>query len=791
MALSLAVLTANGILMRRFFPPAPPAVAEKAEEAAKLADENGEEAQADLAGANDKKGPAGQLGDAGTPGESNKQPKAEAAAAADESEKPEDDELTVEPKLEYVTLGSVDEKSPFRMLATLTNYGAAVRRIELSSQRFLDMHDASGYLGHLELIAPENDDKGLVVQAVGGGTPAEVAGLKVGDRLIAAGTKETTPIESANGLVKLLAKTKPGRALTLIVERDGKQETLTAELGRRPVDVIRPEGENVVLTGHQLPPGFIEPPSLETSFEAVGKKKASTPDAEIRDAALRGVNWKIVDRGVDFVTFERTLPKVGLAMRKKFTLAKVAEKDQKNPNAPDYHLTLELTVENRSTTKAQTVAYRLDGPNGLPVEGWWWLGSASRAGGMREIVGRYFGADVQRQTAIAIASGKAKEFEGSALAYMGVDTQYFCVMLLPEAEAGADGESWISAVAPVLVGPKPAARSGLEFLANVTPRLYSKSLELAPGTSVTHSYQVFAGPKAPALLAQYKAGGDPAYSISGVCYYGWFGGIAKLMLAILHTFYDLVGNYGLAIIMLTVLVRGAMYPISRGQAKSMAKMQALKPEMDRIKEKYKGDQQKQAQLMQELYRKHQVNPLAGCLPIFLQLPVFVGLYRGLSVDVELRLQPLLGNLVRWCSNLAAPDMLWNWSSIMPDSVNSGQGFFGLGPYLNVLPLVCIGLYLLQQKVLMPPPANEQAAMQASMMKWMMIVFGILFYKVPSGLCLYMITTTLWSIGERLLIPPPTAPGSEPAEVGNAAKRIASGTSSNGAPAGKAKSKKRK
>jgi YidC/Oxa1 family membrane protein insertase len=188
----------------------------------------------------------------------------------------------------------------------------------------------------------------------------------------------------------------------------------------------------------------------------------------------------------------------------------------------------------------------------------------------------------------------------------------------------------------------------------------------------------------------------------------------------------------------------------------MAKMTQLKPEMERIKEKFKGDQQKQAQAMQQLYRKHNVNPLAGCLPALIQLPVFVGLWRGLAVDVELRQAALFGQGVQWCSNLAGPDMFWNWSKIMPAMITRGEGFFGLGPYLNLLPLVTVGLFLWQQKMFMPEPANEQAAMQQKIMKYMMVLMGILFYKVPSGLCLYSIASSLWGIGERKLFPPPAA-----------------------------------
>jgi YidC/Oxa1 family membrane protein insertase len=214
--------------------------------------------------------------------------------------------------------------------------------------------------------------------------------------------------------------------------------------------------------------------------------------------------------------------------------------------------------------------------------------------------------------------------------------------------------------------------------------------------------------------------------------------------------------------------------------------------MDRIKEKYKGDQQKQAQAMQQLYRKHNVNPLGGCLPALIQLPIFIGLYRGLAVDVELRGSALFSENIRWCSNLAAPDMLYDWSGWMPRLFVDY-----LGPYLNVLPLVTIGLFLLQQQMFMPEPTNEQAAMQQKIMKYMMVFMGFLFYKVPSGLCLYFIASSLWGIVERKMIPPPTPidplaagadlPPSKPRQSGGTLPEKRS--SKNGAGGGKPKRRK--
>jgi YidC/Oxa1 family membrane protein insertase len=200
-----------------------------------------------------------------------------------------------------------------------------------------------------------------------------------------------------------------------------------------------------------------------------------------------------------------------------------------------------------------------------------------------------------------------------------------------------------------------------------------------------------------------------------------------------------------------------------------------------------------------------MDQLGGCLPLFLQLPIFIGLYRALMVDVELRQSPLFGQAIRWCSDLAAPDMLWNWSIIMPDFITSGQGIFGLGPYLNVLPLVTVALFLLTQKMAMSPPTNEQEAMQQKMMKYMTIFMGVMFYKVASGLCLYFIVSSLWGIAERKLLPKPKpadTPASGATHFGGGKKRPDGGSkkgpdgdgskaSPNGSPSTKKSKAKRK
>jgi YidC/Oxa1 family membrane protein insertase len=134
------------------------------------------------------------------------------------------------------------------------------------------------------------------------------------------------------------------------------------------------------------------------------------------------------------------------------------------------------------------------------------------------------------------------------------------------------------------------------------------------------------------------------------------------------------------------------------------------------------------------------------------MPVFIGLYRSLMVDIELRDAPLISSAVRWCSNLAAPDMLFNWSPFMPGFILNGPGIFWLGPFFNILPILTIILFIWQQKKFMPPAADEQAAMQQKVMQYMMIFMGILFFKVASGLCMYFIASSLWSLAERKFLP---------------------------------------
>jgi YidC/Oxa1 family membrane protein insertase len=433
------------------------------------------------------------------------------------------------------------------------------------------------------------------------------------------------------------------------------------------------------------------------------------------------------------------------------------------------------------------MAYRLDGPTGLTTEGWWystkispnWRGGA----GVRDIV---VGAmHPTRDDALehyllgcpSIVEGEQGSWVDAAspLQYIGVDGSFFSAVLIPK--KSQPRETWLVDSRAFIAGkiPEDAYR---KRLTNVSCRLVSKPVTLAPGgPPLVHAYDVFIGPKRPTLLAAYA----PPLGLNRLIEYGWFGAVARAMLGLLHLNYSLVGNYGLAIIMLTVIVRSCLFPLSRRQALSAQRMQALQPEMKRLAELYKNDAQKRAQAQQELFRKHNIHPLGGCLPALIQLPIFLGLYRCVSTDVELRQAPLLSESIRWAADLSAPDMFWRWDHLLPAYFAGETGW--LGPYLNLLPLVTVGLFLWQQKMFMPPPADEQAAMNAKVMQWMTVVMGVMFFKVPSGLCVYFIASSLWSIAERKLLPktipgPPTGAAITPPAVAGDAPN-ANGTASSG------------
>ena len=314
------------------------------------------------------------------------------------------------------------------------------------------------------------------------------------------------------------------------------------------------------------------------------------------------------------------------------------------------------------------------------------------------------------------------------------------------------------------------------FVTDATVRLSTDEITLGD-IPVTHSFVLYNGPAKPGLLSQFHGASavDPKV-ISGYtgdlrldtivdypsAFGAWFlcGGFSKVVIlctnflhGVLGTIHYIVPSYGLDIILLTVLVRLLMFPFTRGQAISSMRMQALAPELKDLQAKYGNDRQKMAQAQMELYRKNGINPLSGCLPMLLQMPVMMGLYFALQESVFFRLAPVE---FTWIRNLAAPDMLLEWGDRVPwvSRPSDYGGFIYLGPCLNLLPLFAMSLMVIQQKLFMPPPTSDEMKQQQDMMMVMSVVMSVMFYRVPSGLCLYFIVSSVWGLAERQFLPKP-------------------------------------
>jgi len=673
----------------------------------------------------------------------------------DEEPQPEEPVPVVEPTEiphRWITLGSADQNDPYRMLITLTSRGAAIERIELNGPRYLELDDRAGYIGNLvsdeTLIDKSLTGKGCPVQVVAPGTPAAKAGLKPGDLIVeVAGTK----ITGVGRFRKAMQATRPKRPLKLTIVREGEPQrlTLNAVPTRRPLQLIRPEGDDplsLLLTLQRFDDEVLEPEEGEPIVDVGG---------ELNGIDLWKGNWEVSARSETAVEFRRVVPRrdgegSALEIVKRYSLQKVPLEKLGDDDHKAYHLFFEVKVRNVGR-KAHQVAYQLDGPTGLPSEGAWYANKAGRtwsAAGLRDVAVSFDRQTPSLITCANIAKGKVDNpWQDQSITFIGVDAQYFSAVMIPTKANPAD--IWFAKSQPLRVGPVDAK---LLKVTNTSCRVISNSHELQPGQQIAHRFTVFAGPKVPDLLANYQ--------LDELVYYGWFTILAKPMVSILHVFNSVVFNYGLAIIMLTVLVRGCMFPLSRKQALGAQKMQELQPEIKKLQEKYKNDMEGRTKAQQDLFRKHNYNPLSGCLVLFFQLPIFIALYRALMVDIELRQAPLISQSVRWCSNLAAPDMLYRWEW-MPEFIRGGIGIFGLGPYFNLLPILTIGLFIMQQKMFMPPPTDEQSAMQQKMMKYMMVFMGLIFFKVASGLCIYFIASSLWGLAERKLLPKTTPAASGP------------------------------
>ena len=259
----------------------------------------------------------------------------------------------------------------------------------------------------------------------------------------------------------------------------------------------------------------------------------------------------------------------------------------------------------------------------------------------------------------------------------------------------------------------------------VTIDLLAQLDTLDPAAGKTYEYSLFYGPKKLTLL------NEVGYNLGKIVNFGWFDVIAKPMLYLLNWFYSIVHNYGVAIILVTIILKAIFWPITQKGLKSMKNMQKLQPKVVKLKEKYKNDPTRMNQEMMSLYKTYKVNPLGGCLPMVLQIPVFFALYKVLLQSIELRHAPFM----LWINDLSAPDRLYLGFDI---------------PYLGGLPVLTLlmGASMFLQQKMTPTTADPT---QAKIMMFLPLIFTVMFVNFASGLVLYWFINNLLSIFQQYLI----------------------------------------
>ena len=328
--------------------------------------------------------------------------------------------------------------------------------------------------------------------------------------------------------------------------------------------------------------------------------------------------------------------------------------------------------------------------------------------------------------------------------YIGLKNRYFSSLLAPR-DFGGIIKIGVLRFTPETIIPDSAANE------NLLTWVKTRTETVAANESVSFELTLYTGPTDADVFAyaseegQRVVGIEPSFSNTVV--YGWNWSVvqffASMMNSVLGVIHSIIGNWGFSIILLTCIVKTLLHPLQRKQMVSMHRMQQIQPMVKKIQQKYKNDtsqegKQKMSMETMGLYRDYGVNPLAGCLPLFVQLPMFIALYGVLSAAFAIRQAPFF----LWINDLSGPDTLIE---------NIGFAIPFIGSSLNILPLLYMLLSILHMR-LSPKPVDEQQQQQQKMMMFMMpIMFFFLFYNMPSGLVLYFVTSTLYMAVETWII----------------------------------------
>jgi YidC/Oxa1 family membrane protein insertase len=323
----------------------------------------------------------------------------------------------------------------------------------------------------------------------------------------------------------------------------------------------------------------------------------------------------------------------------------------------------------------------------------------------------YSGNNAQYQDAMIADQNKnshlnpRKNQEFANIKFIGLRDRYFCAIIEPESQHYTGYTKKIDA---------QDAEIGL----------ISQPITLNPGQQLTEKFHIYLGPQQLKLINSV----NPNWS--AIIHFGTFDIIAQVLLQVLDFLNKLFHNWGWSIVALSILVYLVLFPLSLKQMRSMKEMQAVQPKVEALRKLYKDNPQKLNKEIMELYREHKVNPFGGCLPLLLQMPIFFALYQALMRSVALK-----GASFLWIKDLSEPDRLFLLPNALPI----------LGNEINILPIVmAIGMFI-QQKMTMVKGSDSAAEQQKIMLIIFPVMFGFIFYHMPSGLVLY------WLINSMLML----------------------------------------
>ncbi len=431
---------------------------------------------------------------------------------------------------------------------------------------------------------------------------------------------------------------------------------------------------------------------------SVGGPLAATPFVELAQGDLSRVAWQVARSDATEVVFARS--EQGISLRKTYRF-----------DPDDYAFRLTIELENASPS-AVAPRFLLDWPVEIRTD---------QDFHEQSIAGLHDGSVVMYPVASLGSPGFfGSLFGGSAVEeypvmsgeidWVGFKTTYFLAAVFPDSPTQARARFVV-----------------LENSRLGAAQLFFDPVGVPPGQKVSREFRGYLGPKEIARLGAFGAGADASIDLG----WRWVTPLTRLFSWLLHALYSVIPNYGVAIILLTVLVRVVTAPLTLRQMRSMERLRRVQPRMKEIQEKHKDDRQRQSEELMKLYRQEKVNPLGGCFPMLLQLPVFVGLFYALQSSMELRHAPF----VLWIDDLSAPDSLF----VIP----------GLNLPVRVLPIIMGATMVFQQKI---TPMQTPDPMQARMMMTVMpIMMTVLFYQFPSGLVLYWMLSNILAILHQLWI----------------------------------------